>query len=55
LIEAWGYDWLDFGLRRLDLAISRLRQRWRKACGTDLPLKTQHRRGYSFSEPLRLT
>jgi DNA-binding response OmpR family regulator len=54
LVEAWGYAWLDYDLRKLDLAISRLRQRWLKECGSALPLKTEHRRGYSFSEPLRL-
>ena len=53
LVEAWGQAWLDYDLRKLDLTISRLRQRWLRECGTPLPLKTEHRRGYSFSEPLR--
>ena len=48
LVEAMGFDWLDYDLRRLDTLISRLRHRWRDASGSALPLKTEHREGYSF-------
>lgn len=49
LVEAMGYDWIHFDQRRLDTQISRLRHRWAEKCDTPLPLKTEHRVGYSFS------
>lgn len=52
LVEAMGFDWLDYDLRRLDTLISRLRQRWREKSATELPLKTEHREGYSFGAPI---
>lgn len=52
LVETMGFDWLDYDLRRLDTLISRLRQRWREKCATELPLKTEHREGYSFGAPI---
>ena len=55
IAEAFGQDWLDFDQRRLDTIISRLRQRWRSAAGSELPLKTEHREGYSFAAPMILS
>jgi len=49
LVEAMGYDWINYDQRRLDTQISRLRHRWAEKCDTPLPLKTEHRIGYSFS------
>lgn len=54
IAEAFGHDWLDFDQRRLDTLISRLRQRWRGAAADELPLKTEHREGYSFATPITL-
>jgi DNA-binding response OmpR family regulator len=48
LVEALGYNWLEFDMRRLDTMISRLRKRWADETGTALPLKTEHGKGYSF-------
>jgi DNA-binding response OmpR family regulator len=50
LIAGLGEDWRNFDERRLDQLISRLRRRWRDGCGQELPLKTEHRKGYSFGE-----
>ncbi len=50
LIEALGMNWVDYDLRRLDTHICRFRQRWQGISGEPLPLKTVHRKGYSFSE-----
>lgn len=55
IVEAMGYSWLDYDLRRLDTLISRLRRRWREQLGLELPLRTEHRDGYSFCAPLRCT
>lgn len=54
IVEAFGYAWLDYDLRRLDTLISRFRRRWREHCTTELPLKTAHRDGYRFSAPLKI-
>lgn len=54
IAESFGYAWLNYDERRLEAMISRLRQRWRKTSGTELPLKTAHRKGYTFTEPLLL-
>lgn len=53
IVAALGEDWLDYDRRRLDTLLSRLRRRWLDATGTALPLRTEHRHGYSFSAPLR--
>lgn len=53
IVEAMGYSWLEYDLRRLDTLISRLRRRWREQLGLELPLRTEHRDGYSFCAPLR--
>jgi len=55
IAEAFGYDWLDFDQRRLDTLISRFRQRWRTTADYELPLKTEHREGYSFAVPITLS
>ena len=48
LVEAMGHDWSSYDLRRLDTLVSRLRLRWRREVGQELPLKTLHREGYGF-------
>lgn len=48
LVEAMGHDWASYDLRRLDTLVSRLRLRWRREVGRELPLKTLHREGYGF-------
>ncbi|TCW84481.1 DNA-binding response regulator [Burkholderia sp. SRS-46] len=55
IAERFGYTWLEYDERRLEATVSRLRQRWRNELGTELPLKTVHRVGYTFTEPLALT
>ncbi|MGI9213295.1 MAG: response regulator transcription factor [Methylococcaceae bacterium] len=54
LIEALGMKWVDYDLRRLDTHICRFRQRWQNISGEVLPLKTVHRKGYSFGENINL-
>ncbi|HEY4073012.1 MAG TPA: response regulator transcription factor [Herbaspirillum sp.] len=48
IAKAFDTDWLSFDDRRLDQLVSRLRRRWRKNAATELPLRTEHRQGYSF-------
>jgi DNA-binding response OmpR family regulator len=48
LVEAMGHDWSSYDLRRLDTLVSRLRLKWRREVGRELPLKTLHREGYGF-------
>ncbi|CAN0620395.1 Two component transcriptional regulator, winged helix family [Burkholderia multivorans] len=55
IVESLGYEWLDYDERRLETMVSRLRQRWRDESGTELPLKTAHRLGYAFAEPISLS
>lgn len=54
IVQAFSYDWLDYDQRRLDTLVSRLRRRWKSTTGTELPLKTEHREGYSFTAPISL-
>jgi DNA-binding response OmpR family regulator len=54
IVEALGEDWISYDLRRLDTLVSRLRKRWRDTTGQELPLRTEHGEGYSFSAPLTL-
>ncbi|CRI64778.1 Two component transcriptional regulator, winged helix family [Thiocapsa sp. KS1] len=54
IVEAMGHDWLAYDLRRLDSLVSRLRHRWMREVGKTLPLKTEHGRGYRFTEGIRL-
>ncbi|MGL5757275.1 response regulator transcription factor [Plesiomonas sp.] len=53
IVEAFGYTWLDYDLRRLDTLVSRFRRRWRDRYAIELPLKTAHRDGYRFCAPLK--
>ena len=52
IVEALGQDWSTYDLRRLDTLVSRLRLRWQRDSGQELPLKTLHREGYTFGEPI---
>jgi len=53
IVEALGQEWATYDLRRLDTLVSRLRLRWqRDNGGQELPLKTLHREGYAFGEPI---
>lgn len=54
IVEAFGYDWLDYDQRRLDTLVSRLRQRCKQECGCELPLKTVHREGYALTARVTL-
>jgi two-component system, OmpR family, response regulator len=54
VVEALGQNWLDYDLRRLDTLVSRLRHRWLEETGQCLPLRTEHRKGYSFGVALQL-
>lgn len=54
IVEAYGEHWLSYDQRRLDTLISRLRRRCRDTAGEDLPLKTEHGEGYSFTAPITL-
>ncbi|MGN6739128.1 response regulator transcription factor [Dyella sp.] len=53
--EALGWDWLSFDQRRLDTLVSRLRRRCREACGQELPIRTEHSRGYVATGAIELT
>lgn len=53
VVEALGQNWLDYDLRRLDTLVSRFRHRWQDESGQPLPLRTEHRKGYSFADTLR--
>jgi two-component system OmpR family response regulator len=48
IAKAFGTDWLSYDERHLDQLVSRLRRRWRKHNGTELPLRTEHGLGYSL-------
>ncbi len=50
IATALSNDWRDYDERRLDKMVSRLRNRWRKRSGKELPLRTLHGQGYSFSD-----
>lgn len=52
LVEFMGHDWLNYDERRMDTLISRLRKRWREHAGTELPLRTEYRTGYSLDVSL---
>lgn len=53
IAEAFGINWVDYDERHLDQLVSRLRKRW-KLLHNVLPVKTAHRHGYSFCEPIRI-
>lgn len=48
IAAAFGIRWMDYDERRLDQMVSRLRRRWRQHSGQDLPVRTEHGKGYSF-------
>ncbi|WJI16125.1 response regulator transcription factor [Pseudoxanthomonas winnipegensis] len=50
--EALGWEWMAFDQRRLDTMISRLRRRCRDICGLELPIRTEHARGYHATETI---
>ncbi len=52
IAEGFGFNWMHYDERRLETLVSRLRQRWRCEAGSELPLKTAHRKGYTFAAPL---
>ena len=52
VVDALGQEWASYDLRRLDTLVSRLRSRWQRSCGRDLPLRTLHREGYGFGETI---
>jgi two-component system OmpR family response regulator len=52
VVEALGQDWSSYDLRRLDTLVSRLRTRWQRSSGRELPLRTLHREGYGFGETI---
>jgi DNA-binding response OmpR family regulator len=54
IVTALGHKWLDYDERRLDQMISRLRRRWLKRSGIELPLHTERGAGYRMSVPLEL-
>lgn len=53
LVEALGYDWRSYDLRRLDKLLSRFRSRWLAESGQELPLKTEYGQGYRFETVLQ--
>lgn len=48
IAAAFGVDWLQYDERRLDQMVSRLRRRWRGRGGPELPVRTEHGKGYTF-------
>lgn len=52
IVQALGHDWASYDLRRLDTMVSRLRTRWMKETGQELPLKTLHGEGYAFGDAI---
>jgi DNA-binding response OmpR family regulator len=48
IIEALGFDFLDYDQRRLDTQMRRLRRRVEDASGQTLPVKTLRSSGYCF-------
>ena len=49
IVEALRQDWATYDLRRIDTLVSRLRARWQRKTGRELPLRTLHREGYEFA------
>ncbi|MCY0858772.1 response regulator transcription factor [Cupriavidus sp. D39] len=54
LVAALGRDYLDYDQRRLDTQMRRLRRKVIEACGIDLPVKTIHSVGYTFSATVEM-
>lgn len=54
IIEAMGFDYLDYDQRRLDTQMRRLRRRVEDASGQTLPVKTLRNSGYCFYQSARV-
>lgn len=54
LIEALGFDYLNFDERRLEAAMSRLRRKLRSNDEQLSPLRSARVQGYIFGEPIRI-
>ncbi len=54
IAAASGVDWLQFDERRLDQTVSRLRRRWLRNSGKELPCRTEHGKGFTFSAEIDL-
>ncbi|CAB3687637.1 DNA-binding response regulator [Achromobacter marplatensis] len=54
IIEALGFDYLDYDQRRLDTQMRRLRRRVEDVSGQTLPVKTLRNSGYCFYEPAKV-
>ncbi|WP_293778400.1 response regulator transcription factor [uncultured Oxalicibacterium sp.] len=52
IAAAFGVAWLEFDDRRLDQLVSRLRRRWLKATGAELPIRTDHGKGFTFTSEI---
>ena len=53
LVEALGFDWLDYDRRRVEKLVCALRVGWEEEPAEDLPLRTEYRHGYSFGAPIQ--
>ena len=51
---ALGYSPSIYDFRRLEVIIRRLRNKAKLALGIEVPLKTAHRRGYAFTDTIRV-
>lgn len=54
IAEAMGYSPSVYDFRRLEVIIRRLRNKAQQTLGFELPLKTAHRRGYAFTDNIRV-
>lgn len=54
IIEALGFDYLDYDQRRLDTQMRRLRRRVEDVSGQTLPVKTLRNSGYCFYQPAQV-
>lgn len=54
IIEALGFDYLDYDQRRLDTQMRRLRRRVEDVSGQTLPVKTLRSSGYCFYQPAKV-
>lgn len=51
---ALGYSQSIYDFRRLEVIIRRLRNKAKLTLGIEIPLKTAHRRGYAFTDTIRV-
>lgn len=49
IAEALEIEWHQLDDRRLDQIVSRLRRRWSKTAGSELPIRTDYGKGFTFS------